>query len=331
MSARRPWLLPLVPVYAAALGLKERLFERDPARRLAHPVVSVGSLSAGGAGKTPVVQALAGLLLRRGFSVDVLSRGYGRGATEVERVDPAGSAMRFGDEPLLLARETGARVYVGAHRYAAGLLAEKEAPAGEPLVHLLDDGFQHRRLARAIDIVLLTQRDVEDHLLPAGNLREPLRWLSKADFVVLREEEAAALRPVVARLAGNRAGIWVIRRELGFSEAPLPSKPVAFCGIARPESFFGMLAAAGCEPAATEAFGDHHAYRERDLDRLLACARRSGADGFVTTEKDVVKFSEAMRRRLKEIGPVRVAKLTVAFAEEENVFGQIALRLGSAR
>jgi tetraacyldisaccharide 4'-kinase len=326
MSARRPWLLPLVPVYAAALGLKQRLFERGPARRLVHPVASVGSLSAGGAGKTPVVQALVELLRRRGFAVDVLSRGYGRGATEVERVDPAGSALRFGDEPLLLARETGARVYVGADRYAAGLLAEKEAPVGR-LVHLLDDGFQHRRLARAIDIVLLTQRDVEDHLLPAGNLREPLRWLRRADFVVLREEEAAALRPVVARLAGDRVGVWVIRRELGFSEASLPSRPIAFCGIARPESFFGMLEAAGCAPVATEAFGDHHAYRERDLDRLLACARRNGADGFVTTEKDAVKLSEAMLLRLEEIGPVRVAKLTVAFQDEESVFSQIAMRL----
>jgi len=328
MSARRPWLLPLVPVYAAALGLKERL-ERNPARRLVHPVVSVGSLSAGGAGKTPVVQALVGLLLRRGFSVDVLSRGYGRGATEVERVDPAGSALRFGDEPLLLARETGARVYVGADRYEAGLLAEKEAPVGEPLVHLLDDGFQHRKLARAIDIVLLTQRDVEDHLLPAGNLREPLKRLRRADFVVLREEEAAILRPVVAQLAGDRAEVWMIRRELGFAEASVPSRPVAFCGIARPESFFGMLAAVDCVPVKTVAFGDHHVYRERDLDRLLECARRSEADSFVTTEKDAVKFSEVMRQRLEEIGPVRVAKLTVAFQEEESVFGQIAMRLGN--
>src|SRR5882757_4717240 len=329
MSARRPWLLPLVPVYAAALGLKERLFERDPARRLVHPVVSVGSLSAGGAGKTPVVQALAGLLLRRGFSVDVLSRGYGRGATEVERVDPAGNALRFGDEPLLLARETGARVYVGADRYAAGLLAENEAPGGR-LVHLLDDGFQHRRLARAIDIVLLTQRDVEDHLLPAGNLREPLKRMRRADFVVLREEEAAVLLPVVARLVGDRAAVWVIRRELGFSEAAVPSRPVAFCGIARPESFFGMLAAVDCVPVETIAFGDHHVYRKRDLDRLIECARQSGADGFVTTEKDAVKFSETMRQRLEEIGPVQVAKLTVAFVEEENIFGQITTRLGSA-
>ncbi|NYF79307.1 tetraacyldisaccharide 4'-kinase [Granulicella arctica] len=321
MSVRRPLLLPLVPLYAAGLRLKRRLFSGE-VRRLAHPVISVGSLSAGGAGKTPVVQALVELLVRHGYAVDVLSRGYGRGSGEVERVDPAGEAQRYGDEPLLIARRTGAPVYVGTDRYAAGLLAEREAISGK-VVHLLDDGFQHRRLARSLDIVLLTQEDVEDCLLPAGNLREPLHRLQEAGAVVLREEEETALRPVVSMLAGETP-VWVVRRRLELPVAGIPQRPVAFCGIARPEGFFAMLRAEGVIPTRTMAFGDHHAYGERDIDRLLEEAREAEADGFVTTEKDAVKISEAMRGWLERIGPVIVTRLGVAFLDEDAIVSRIA-------
>ena len=120
----RLWLLPLVPVYGAVLAAKGWLLERGwlRRRRLERPVISVGSLSAGGAGKTPVVLLLAEVLGQAGFAVRVLSRGYGRASTAVERVDPAGEAARFGDEPMLLARRLGppAEVWVGADRYAGG-------------------------------------------------------------------------------------------------------------------------------------------------------------------------------------------------------------------
>lgn len=320
MSVRRPLLLPLVPLYAAVLRLK-----RSPGdqKRLAHPVVSVGSVSAGGAGKTPVVQALATLLLRHGYAVDVLSRGYGRGAKTVERVDPAGSPERFGDEPLLLAQRTGAPVYVGGDRFAAGLQAETDALPGSRLLHLLDDGFQHRQLARNLDIVLLTQQDVEDCLLPAGNLREPLSRLRDADVIVVREEEETALRAVVATFASPCTPIWIIQRQLKLAASAALQRPLAFCAIARPESFFSMLRAKGLISADMVVFRDHHAYRDRDMHRLVEAGRRACADSFVATEKDAVKIPARMREQLEAIGPLLIVELQVAFMDEDAVLTRI--------
>ncbi len=316
---RRSLLLPLVPVYAAGLWAKRRFIEERSgyARRLAWPVVSIGSLSAGGAGKTPVVAALAELLGRLGFAVDVLSRGYGRSSATVKRVDAAGTAEQFGDEPLAMAR-AGLTVYVGADRYTAGRLAEVGELARSQGIHLLDDGFQHRRLARALDVVLLTAEDTEDWLLPAGNLREPLRRLRKADIVVLRENETEALRPVVRRLGGEMP-IWVVQRRLVL--APVLGPVVAFCGIARPDGFFAMLRARGVEVAETVVFSDHYRYGQRDAEHL-----RSVAKGrmLVTTEKDEVRLSQAMRNRL---GKFAVASLRVDFLHEEGVMEAIAQRL----
>ena len=296
----RPWALPLVPLYRAGLAVKNGL--RDAGvlrqRRLTWPVVSVGSLSAGGAGKTPVVMMLAELLRER--HVDVLSRGYGRSSTAVEQVAPAGDAARFGDEPMEMAR-AGLEGWVSADRYAAGLLAEGRGGTG---VHLLDDGFQHRQLARDLDVVLLTLQDVADELLPAGNLREPLRALGRADVVVLREDEAGELAGL-AVIAGKE--IWVIRRRL--EPVADAARLLAFCGIARPEGFFSMLG----EVAGTLAFPDHHRYIEEDIDRLIAHAKACGAEGFVTTAKDEVKLTPAMRERL---GRLDVARLTVELVDE---------------
>ena len=120
-------LAPLELVYGSVVRARNARFDRIPAQRLGWPVVSIGNLSLGGAGKTPLVICLAKLLEREGWSPDVLSRGYGRAMRTVERVDSAGSAERFGDEPLLIARAAGVPVYVGASRYEAGVLAESES------------------------------------------------------------------------------------------------------------------------------------------------------------------------------------------------------------
>ena len=281
MKTRRPLLLPLAPLYGAVLAIKRRLFDRGwlKQQRLENPVISVGSVSAGGAGKTPMVLMLARALRHRGYAVRILTRGYKRDSNTTTRVEPFDDAAWHGDEPVLLAQRSGVPVYVGADRYEAGVMAEQSGQSEKLVVHLLDDGFQHRRLARDVDIVLLTQADVEDTLLPAGNLREPLSALAEADVVVLREEEAASLRNVVAGLSGAKTApaIWVIRRTLTLGEAgdvALPTKPLAFCGIARPESFPTMLAAQGYEPMDTMIFPDHHAYDDGDMHRLLERARR---------------------------------------------------------
>src|SRR5438105_13180332 len=201
MSARRSWAWPLVPFYAAGLAAKDGLRSSRllRTRTLHYLVISVGSISAGGAGKTPVVIALAQLLHDRGWTVDILSRGYRRENSSVERVDVdvPNATRRFGDEPVLIAQELGPYipVWVGEDRFSAGTQAEAAQPGNTPGVHILDDGFQHRQLARRIDIVLVTAEDLDDPLLPAGNRREPLASLGRADLILLREEARPQLEP----------------------------------------------------------------------------------------------------------------------------------------
>jgi tetraacyldisaccharide 4'-kinase len=341
---RRLWAVPFVPLYAAGLALKQR-FARAP-RALTWPVLSIGSLSAGGAGKTPAVIALAELLAANGWSPTVLSRGYGRAAvarnTPAEVVPHAPDAAdRFGDEPTLIAQRTGLPVWVCADRLLAGRAAEAQMlahtfsptteeatqEAAHPALHLLDDGFQHRRLARTLDIVLVTADDLADTLLPAGNLREPLSALRRADILVLREDEAAALTP---RLPVGKP-IWLLRRTLRFPQ-PLGIfsaglRPLAFCGIARPEGFTAALTAAGCGLLGTLAFPDHHRYIEADIDQLLANARARNATGFLTTEKDAVKLTPALRQRLEVFGPVVPVALDATFIDADAVLALLKERL----
>jgi tetraacyldisaccharide 4'-kinase len=329
------------------------------------PVISVGSISAGGAGKTPVVIALAGVLRDHGWHVDVLSRGYGRKGNEPARValsDPLRDAGQFGDEPVLIAERTGVPVWVGADRFAAGELAEqeqqaahkhrrawrdrsepaetrsksKEFPAQEPevapvCVHLLDDGFQHRRLARNFDIVVLTAAELEDVLLPAGNLREPLAALQRADAIVLREEEREEIEESVRALVPAGVPIWSVRRKLRFP-GPLGVfsaglRPVAFCGVARPEGFAAMLAEAGCGVVETIAFRDHHAYTPADADRVLEIARKLDATGLITTEKDAVKLTPPLRERLAGAGSLAVVALEADFVYKAPVVRALETRL----
>ena len=329
----RALLRPLGPVYGAVLAARQRAAESGRLRRqsLAGVVLSVGSVSAGGAGKTPFVLALVAALERREYAVRILSRGYGRRSRAVAVVDAAGDADRFGDEPLLLARRSGVPVVVGAKRYAAGLVAESLAPPGQTVVHVLDDGFQHWALTRDLDMVLLTAKDAADELLPAGNLREPLReGIRRADVIVLRESEAPPLAVLIDAICGDGPSpgdeptplvVW-IRRELVLPERR-PARPLLFSGIARPAELRSMLAEAGVETAGTVVFRDHHRYRERDAARLVERARACDADGFVTTEKDAVKLNAEMRAMLAQVGELMVAELRVSFVEEHAAMQRI--------
>jgi tetraacyldisaccharide 4'-kinase len=343
MNAQRPWARSFVPLYAVVLRLKDALRGAGltRTRELQWPVVSVGSLSAGGAGKTPVVIALAKLLRDGGWTVDVLSRGYGREGWGMERVEPEldYAARRFGDEPVLIAKQTGVPVWVGADRYVAGTRAEKEAEGGVRGVHLLDDGFQHRQLARNVDIVLLTSEDLEDMLLPAGNLREDVSALQRADVVVVRENEVGAeisagetsVNKRAWQMLRERGQMWTVRRTLHFP-APLRVfgaglRPVAFCAIARPEGFAAMLQDAGCGVVETVAFPDHHRYSKADLERVMEVAKSLNGSGFVTTEKDAVKLTKAMRERLEEQGPLMVVGLEAEFADPAAVLRALEAKL----
>jgi tetraacyldisaccharide 4'-kinase len=164
-------------------------------------------------------------------------------------------------------------------------------------------------------------------------LREPLSALAEADIVVLREEEATSLRSVVAGLSGDRRApaIWVIRRSLSLGEGgevALPTKPLAFCGIARPEGFTKMLAAQGYEPMDTMIFPDHHAYDDGDIRRLIERARQAEANGFVTTEKDAVKLTPILHDHLAAIGPIVVARLNVDLLDEQESLSQLVAMVG---
>jgi tetraacyldisaccharide 4'-kinase len=311
-------LAPLELMYGSLVRARNARFDRRPVQRLGWPVVSIGNLSVGGAGKTPLVICLAQLLERDGFHADVLSRGYGRSGHTVERVDGAGSVQQYGDEPLLIARSTGVPVYVGASRYEAGLLAESEH--GGPGVHLLDDGFQHRQLGRDLDIVVVHRSDLRERLLPAGRLREPLSSLSRAGVVVLRHEDAE-LEPAFRAYVRQECCFWRVRRRLAL---PSPMRrAVAFCGIARPDEFFQALAGAGAELVERMRFRDHHRYTMADIDRLAESGRRLGTDAFVITAKDDVKLDAAMRARLNAIAPLYTAALSVEIEDEQAVLGRM--------
>jgi tetraacyldisaccharide 4'-kinase len=287
-------LNPLSAIYAAGVGVKNRLYDSGvlKSRSLRGPVLSVGNLSVGGSGKTPFVILLGELLKQHGIRFDVLSRGYGRKTRGVLEVDASGSPNEFGDEPLLIARRLGCSVIVGESRYEAGLHAEKKF---EPQLHILDDGFQHRSLGRDFDIVLLSPDDFHDQPLPAGRLREPLSSLRRANAVVIPSGMDFASR------AGQLA--WRVSRSIETSS--VPERPVAFCGIARPQRFVDELCAMGIKPVAAKFYGDHHAYTSADIEELIAIRNQHVATGFITTEKDQINLGA----QLEKFGNVAIARI----------------------
>jgi tetraacyldisaccharide 4'-kinase len=299
---------PLSAIFGAAIAARNALYDHQlfKAHKLARPVVSIGNISVGGTGKTPFVIALGELLKQRGISFDILSRGYRRNSIEITVVDPNGPPAQFGDEPLLLARKLQVPVIVGADRYRAGLLAEQKFSSQ---LHLLDDGFQHRRLHRDFDIVLLPASDYADTLLPVGRLREPIKSLQRADAVAL-------LDPIDYPLYA--AQIWQAHRK--FELPNTGGNLIAFCGIGRPKQFFESLKTAGQSLAGKLVFRDHHSYAQRDIDRLLTLRNQTKADGFITTEKDAINLG-ALSTQLQ---PLRIAGLRIELeAAEQAVAGML--------
>jgi tetraacyldisaccharide 4'-kinase len=315
-----PLLAPLSWVYGSLVRARNARFDQRAPQALRWPVISIGNLSVGGAGKTPLVICLARVRARPHFRVDVLSRGYGRSRSTVERVDPAGSAERFGDEPLLIAQSAAVPVYVGASRYQAGLLAESELAWEGRHIHLLDDGLQHRQLARTVEIVIMHRSDLRERLLPAGRLREPLASLRRADVIVLRHEDAD-LEAELRRYTQKDCYFWEVRR--GFTLTHPAKRAVAFCAIARPTEFFNALIAAGVGVAERIPYRDHHRYTMADIDRLVAMGKRTGCDAFVMTGKDEVKLDAAMRARLNAVAPLQAPALTVEMEDEAVVLSQL--------
>ena len=294
-------------LHALAASARAGAYDRGllAVKHLPVPCISVGNLSVGGTGKTPLVAWLVEALSALGARPAVVSRGYGGSARGPERVTAAGgvdAARRFGDEPTLLAaRYPDVPVVVGRDRHAAGLLAVD--PGGATVV-VADDAFQHRRLARDIDIAVLdASRGLGNGCqLPAGPLRESPGSLARAGFVVLNRVGAASdlmgLRRLVAQLA-PRASLaeadfafagWRDARTGAPAELPAGAAVYAFSGIANPGSFRRTLEVLGVSVAGEEVFRDHHPYGAREIERLQRAAAASGAAAAVTTAKDAVRI-----------------------------------------
>jgi tetraacyldisaccharide 4'-kinase len=298
-------------LYGRAAQWRRAWYERYPHRRaqLDRPVISVGNLVVGGSGKTPTVAALARLLQHHGERPAILSRGYGRRAmsdgvvvvsdgTRVLEPTP-----RSGDEPQMLARSLdGVPVLVSRERFLAGRLAERRF---DRTVHILDDGFQHLRLARDVDLVIVSKADLDEPILPVGTLREPLVAVRHAHAVLVSgsDEEAAVVSAQLPRVAGGFSWPAVpeffrIRmhhdalRPVDPNEAPRAHggrRVIAVAGIARPERFFAALRAQGWEIVREMVFRDHHWYSNREM-QAIARAAAAGADCVVTTEKDATRL-----------------------------------------
>jgi tetraacyldisaccharide 4'-kinase len=308
-------LAPLGVAYGAAARARVALYRRGAlrSRAVGAPVLSVGNLTAGGTGKTPLVEWLARCVAAEGRHVCVLTRGYAReGARRrlvvSDGVNVLAGAREAGDEPLLLAERLlpfRVAVVCDADRAAAARFAIGELGSE---VFVLDDGFQHLQLARDLNVATLDATDPwgGGRLLPAGLLREPIKQLARADCVVITRAELSEglerLRAEAARLCGGRPVFAARARTTGFSlvaqagraeligRERLPRAVAAFCGIGNPRAFFANLAREGFELRCARAFADHHAYAQPDVDAVEREARLCGAEALLTTAKDAVKL-----------------------------------------
>ncbi len=342
---RRP-LLPLGWLYGGFMRARAAAYGRGwlRPRRLPAKVISVGNLSVGGTGKTPMVIHLAGWLRQRGLHVAVLTRGYGRRSPMPLVINGQGEVSHYtpdlmGDEPILMARRLpDVTIGIGADRFALGQqIIQMEQPR-PPDVFLLDDGFQHLRLERDLDLVLVdsSQPVEQGAVLPAGRLREPLRALRRADVVLLTrcDGNGADWLPVVRRYNPGAPVFRVRTRLLGVYEAAshrpadhtaLQQRPIfAFCGLGNPEAFWNDLRRWGFAVAGTAVFPDHHRYTLEDFKRIIRRADHAGAEALVTTEKDTVNLTVIP----PSTPPCFYCAITLELEDEAVFLRAVAERLG---
>ncbi len=346
-AAPSTWLaLGLLPLWVAAQGFRGVVATRYTAystgawrrRRLPCRVISVGNLTLGGTGKTPLTQWLAQWCQQHGWRVAVLSRGYKAQAPGSLQVVSSGDGPHLdwravGDEPYLLARTLpGVPVLIGKDRYHSGRYACEHFGAQ---VVLLDDGFQHLALHRDLDIVLLDVTNPFGHgtLFPRGTLREPVRALHRADAIVLtRVESATDTLPAL----GQYIRRWATHQPL-YAMAMVPEtlrhvmtgategvtwlqhrRVIAFAGIGNPSAFATTLQQLGADVAVLCAFPDHHAYTAHDWHSLVALAQQQQASCLITTEKDAVRLSPDWPAPM----PVYALRIGVQFPQDHLSLGQ---------
>lgn len=334
----RASLTAMSATWLAAVKARQYLYRAGALRRVRLPgrVVSVGNLTLGGTGKTPMVEWIARWLLDRDVPTAVLTRGYGA---------PRGGAPDD-EAPTDLAAPGRFWRLAGANRVASGRRAFAELGAR---VALLDDGFQHLRLARDLDVVLVdaTRPFGNGHLFPRGTLREPVHALGRADLVVLThadlvpEAERAGLRARLADLAGSAPVLAATHRpiglraldgrELGGCDRLAGQRVFACSGIGNPVAFTRMLERLGAVVAGAAAFPDHHAYTAEDIASVAAEARRTGADVVAMTEKDRGKFAAARPDRPDAPGPAFLSvAVRIAFPDGAGPLTERLERLTAA-
>ena len=321
-------LPPLSALYSAVTRTRLSLYQRGTFRttKLARPVISVGNMTVGGTGKTPLVEWVSKTIAGAGKKVCILTRGYGRQHPERQVIVSDGQAIlatpaEAGDEPYLLANNLLGRAAVicSADRISAGRDAI-EVFGTECFV--LDDGFQHLRLARDLNIVTVDATNPwgsgqrGGQLLPYGRLREPLSGLSRADCVVLTRCDQAndldSLREEIRDLIRERP---IFESTMRPTRVPNSNGPVAaFCAVGNPKSFFEQLRRSGYELVVEKAFRDHHAYTQKDVDDLVTSAKRAGATSLVTTAKDAAKL-----RSLTFSLPWHTFEIEIAISDEETL------------
>lgn len=342
MSILRYLAAPLAPLYGWVVRARNRSFDAHPERsaRVGVPVISVGNLSAGGTGKTPLTLFLAKGLDTAGWPNAVLSRGYG-GQRDVDpmSVEPDSDPRKTGDEPLLLARHLGpGRVVVGRQRHAAALRALAQNPDLRCL--LLDDGFQHRALHRDLDLLVVDGVRLlgNGRLLPLGNLREPMTSARRAHALVVtrsaRVPERTRVESWWSQYGSGGPIVWVdfrlgsLHRWHGGAQEDSPSTvegpAYAWCGLGHPQAFYADLLLAGYSWVGSQSFPDHRGPSPSDLRRLQAIARSEGASWLVCTEKDAVKLGPEHASVLEM--PLMVAGQTVVGGEP--LLAWIQARLG---
>lgn len=338
---------------AYLLGLEvDRRRKSARARRLPEgKVVSVGNLTAGGTGKTPLVIMLAGrFFAEAGLCPAVLTRGYKGTLPGPVLITPGMSASQAGDEPLLIAeklKNPGVPVIKGKDRYEAGLYALRELKP-KPGIFILDDGFQHWGLRRDLDILILGASGedfcpfYQDKLLPVGNLREPPAGIGRADIIVASgirevppdfEAEVRRYNPHAPIFAAWYEAKWVIgaaggkSKKLKYPPDWLSGREVfAFAGIGRPESFRRSLLDAGAVIKGFLKFPDHHVFTAAEIDRIRKTAQKNGLEWIITTEKDIMRLKGDGDKEEKGI-----YALSVEMQASPGFFAGILKRIGSEK
>ena len=302
-------LPPLSALYGAVTRTRIALYERGTFRtaKLPGPVISIGNITTGGTGKTPLVEWVARVLAGSGKRVCILTRGYGRRDPKQRVVVSDGETIfadpaEAGDEPFLLANNLlgVAAVISDANRVAAGQGAIKHLATD---CFVLDDGFQHFQLARDLNIVTIDATNPWGgrQLLPFGRLREPLTGLKRADCIVLtRCEQVSDTQPIVKELVMLSGDRPVFHSRMQTSKiTPIDNSGnefssttavAAFCGVGNPQSFFSQVLRNGLEPVLQMSFADHYIYSAADVEKIVASAKEAGASSLITTAKDAVKL-----------------------------------------